>query len=151
VELGRIIGKRLSGIILGAVSISERIPIIGSPWNMLTDSMTVKILRLSDDRNIKADKNVIRRFRKDTNRFFDYMPKKKPITFECRVSLIFGSEDPFTADRKKLADKLKKYIHNDFDIYEIEGAKHFFTHTHISETANIINEITENIFERGDA
>ncbi len=138
IEFSAKISDKLSGIILAAPAVSKAIPLIGSPWNMIPDKMIKKIF--ADNENKKYNKSAVLKFRNDTDRYFKYISNYKKYRLNCKSMIIFGENDIFTKNTKKIIKKLKKILYGDFSWYFIKNGKHFFVETHILEVYKLISE-----------
>lgn len=131
--------KKLCRVFLGAPAAAGSIPIAKSPWELVGDEMLIKILNKDGGKKINA--RLIKRFRQDTNRYFEYMSKKHIPEVDCDAVLIFGENDMFTKNGIHIRSKLKKVIKGNCDVRTVKAAGHYFPETHTREFCSIIKEL----------
>lgn len=109
-----------------------------SPWKVVSDRGIAHILRSSGG-EFPYTKTMIQRFRRDTDRYFRYMPYKyERLKKDCSVTVIFGSEDIFTKNRNMIEKRFRYYIPASLEAYCVEGGRHFISETNCDEIYDII-------------
>ena len=137
--------KRLSGcgrlckVFLGAPAVTGSIPIATSPWKLVGDETLIKILNKDGGKKINA--RLIKRFRQDTDRYFEYMSKNRIPETHYETVVIFGENDLFTRNSAKIISKLKKSVRGGCVIRSVRAAGHYFPETHTREFCDIIKDL----------
>lgn len=156
-EFATQIGKKTNGIILVAPTVRREKSKIRNfynrsleyrdklnlltPWMLLPDNVITGILRFAGG-NHNYTKTIINKFRKDTKRYFRYFPHQySALNYDCRVEVIFGSQDIFTLNSKKIVNRLKYYIHAPLRFYKIKRGKHFMNESKCDDIYDIIKDV----------
>ena len=117
-----------------------------SPWRLMNDGVIKLFLKAAGARR-KFTKEIIRRFRVDTDRFFNYTGEAKLSEYLHRpgntgkikgVDIIYGSRDIFTMNHMSLSSKIEQITGKPADIYIIEGARHFLNEENTEELMLIL-------------
>ncbi len=98
-------------------------------WKRMTDGMIMAFLQKA---GLPADKmpadrkrEIIARFRKDTNQFFSYAQNKTAPT-PVDVHLILSKKDPFTRNYRLAASRWAPYVNRVCSLHFIDSNTHYF-------------------------
>lgn len=127
-------GRKIEGLMLCGVLPGKK-----NPWKFLNDTSISKVLSYLHREKMSLSKKQIQVFRKDTDRFFEYMNQRRnPLNCKFPVTLIYGQKDEITLNYGKKYKKWRQYIKCGFQIYQLKNARHFFIKTHKKTITSII-------------
>ena len=126
-----------AGLILVAPSWRNEVD-AKSPWTLLPDKIIITLLCLSGAKQ-KFTKDVLTRFRKDTERFFKYkIPNSSKKLSLDKVSVIFGTRDIFTLNDARILSQIRDNINGKINCDYIKGGNHFMNETKCDELCKTI-------------
>ncbi len=112
-----------------------------SPWKNMPDFLIKLILVLAGGKRGHYTKNVLDRFRCDTDRYFRYTPRHYSISRQCRVNIIYGDRDILVKNGRMISEKIGWLIGKPVEAYTIRGGKHYLNETHSKLIADVINNM----------
>lgn len=141
IEFAKRVGLKINGIILVSPTvrkvINRKTKYMFSPWKYLPNSVVRMILSYAGTK-YKYSNETINKFRIDTDRYFRYSPHKLDVN--CDVSIILGSRDIFTINRKSMVKKLQTIFSKNVVVYVLPKGKHFLNDSHSNEVCKIIKK-----------
>lgn len=111
-----------------------------SVWDAVPDKRLAGILQALRGKRFEPGKELLACFRQDVRRSAEYLREGRRITLECRVVLVFGSEDRITAGYRRKYVRWRRWIAASYKVYTIPGAKHFLAEDRPEALAGIFRK-----------
>ena len=113
-------------------------------WNITPDFILKKIL-INAGAELKTqsnhyEKNILKKFRKDTDFMTEYFYNKKPV-ISVPISLIISKNDPFTKNYDYALELWRKYASDINNVYFIDTDSHYFQSSDSKKLVDFISEI----------